>query len=124
MEKNVFGKALKPCCDSQVTGFTRSGYCEVPKSDFGNHSVCAVVTDEFLKYTKDKGNDLSTPNTLYGFPGLKDGDRWCLCAARWQEAYDAGVAPLVVLESTNQKALEICDLDNLKKHEFGGKVES
>ena len=102
MEQNVFGKALKPCCDSQVTGFTRSGYCEVPSSDFGNHIVCAVVTSEFLEYTASRGNDLSTPNPNFGFPGLKEGDRWCLCAARWQEAKEAGVAPPVVLESTNE----------------------
>ena len=124
MEENVFGKALKPCCDSTVTGFTRSGYCEVPPGDLGNHSVCAVVTEDFLAFTRLRGNDLSTPMPHHGFPGLKQGDRWCLCANRWLEAYEAGFAPPVVLESTNKKALQIIELEVLKKHQFSGVLES
>ena len=123
MELNVLGKALKPCCDTETTGFTRTGYCEVPSGDFGNHSVCAVMTEEFLEFTSARGNDLSTPRPAYGFPGLNKGDRWCLCADRWKEAYDAGVAPPVILQSTNEKALDVLKLDQLKEHEFGKAIE-
>ena len=118
MHRNVYGKALKPCCDSQITGFMRTGYCEVPEQDLGNHSVCVEVTEEFLEYTRDQGNDLSTPQPEYGFKGLKPGDRWCVCAARWQEAMDAGYAPPVILESTHEAALDVIEFADLEKHEL------
>lgn len=118
MHRNVYGKALKPCCDRPITGFMRTGYCEVPEQDLGNHSVCVEVTEEFLKYTRDQGNDLSTPQPEYGFKGLKPGDRWCVCAARWQEAMDAGYAPPVILESTHEAALDVIEFADLEKHEL------
>lgn len=117
-EKNVYGRPLRLCCGN--TGFTREGFCYVPIGDFGNHSVCAIVTDEFLEYSKSVGNDLSTPIEQYGFPGLKDGDKWCVCAGRWQQALAAGVAPPVVLASTNIKALDIVKLSDLEKHSVDG----
>lgn len=117
MHRNVYGKALKPCCDRPITGFTRTGYCEVTEEDFGNHSVCAVVTEEFLEYTAKQGNDLSTPNPAFNFPGLKPGDHWCLCASRWKEALEAGVAPPVILESTHEDALEVLEFKDLEANE-------
>ena len=117
MQRNVYGKALKPCCDRPITGFTRTGYCEVTEEDFGNHSVCAVVTEEFLEYTAKQGNDLSTPNPAFNFPGLKPGDHWCLCASRWKEALEAGVAPPVILESTHEDALEVLEFKDLEANE-------
>jgi len=113
-EKNVFGEALQLCCGN--TGYTREGFCYVPNSDFGNHSVCAVMTDEFLNYSKARGNDLINPNPLYGFSGLKAGDRWCLCASRWYEATAVKLAPPVILAATNEKSLEIIPLDLLMAH--------
>lgn len=118
MHKNVFGHALKPCCDTPTTGFTRTGYCEVIESDFGNHSVCAVVTKEFLEFTKSKGNDLSSPMPQHGFKGLNPGDHWCLCASRWQEALEANAAPPVILESTHQSALDVVKLEDLQANVF------
>ena len=103
---NVFGQPLELCCDNPKTGFYRDGFCNTGSIDLGTHVVCAEMTKEFLDYTKLKGNDLSTPNTIYDFPGLKPGDCWCLCALRWKEAYEAGVAPKVKLEATHDKALE------------------
>lgn len=114
--RNVLGSNLSPCSQEPKTGFFRDGYCSTCDEDFGRHVVCARMTEAFLNYTKAKGNDLSTPNPAYGFPGLKAGDSWCLCAARWQEAFEDGVAPQVVLESTHESALEIVSLENLKKH--------
>ena len=113
---NVLGGTLQPCCTSPMTGFYRDGMCNTGAGDFGAHVVCAQMTEEFLTYTQAQGNDLSTPMPAYGFPGLKAGDRWCLCAARWKEALDDGVAPLVVLESTHASALEYVSLDDLKQH--------
>ncbi|MFC4701432.1 DUF2237 family protein [Glaciecola siphonariae] len=113
-EKNVLGTTLKLCCGN--TGFTREGFCYVPNSDFGNHSVCAIMTDEFLAFSKASGNDLITPNPMYDFKGLKAGDRWCLCAVRWYHAVAANVAPPVILEASNAKALEVVGLDVLKAH--------
>ena len=110
---NVFGQPLELCCDSPVTGFYRDGYCNTGSLDVGTHVVCAVMTKEFLDYTKSKGNDLSTPNPIYDFPGLKPGDCWCLCALRWKEAYEAGVAPKVKLEATHDKALEYLTMNQL-----------
>ena len=110
---NVFGQPLELCCDNPKTGFYRDGFCNTGSIDLGTHVVCAEMTKEFLDYTKSKGNDLSTPNTIYDFPGLKPGDCWCLCALRWKEAYDAGVAPNVKLEATHDKALEYLTMNQL-----------
>ena len=114
--KNVLGTKLEICCTSPMTGFYRDGFCTTGGQDVGMHVVCAQVTEEFLQYTKSKGNDLSTPAPYFNFPGLKPGDCWCLCAARWQEALEAGVAPTVVLEATHARALEVCNLADLQKH--------
>jgi len=113
---NVLGGPLLTCSDKPVTGFFRDGCCNTSEEDFGSHTVCVVLTDEFLAYSKAAGNDLSTPRPEFDFPGLKAGQRWCLCAARWVEAYRAGKAPKVSLNSTNQAALEIVPLDLLKQH--------
>jgi hypothetical protein len=99
-----------------MTGFYRDGCCHTGPGDYGQHVVCAQVTEAFLRYTQAQGNDLSTPVPLYQFPGLKPGDRWCLCASRWQQAYDDGVAPPVVLEATHEAALQILTLDQLREH--------
>jgi uncharacterized protein (DUF2237 family) len=112
--KNVLGTPLKPCSTSPLTGFFRNGCCDTGADDIGIHVVCARVTAEFLAYSAERGNDLSSPNPW--FPGLKPGDRWCLCASRWKEALEAGVAPPVVLEATHIAALEFVDLDDLKRH--------
>lgn len=114
--KNVLGSTLQLCCGN--TGYTREGFCYVPASDYGNHSVCAIMTDEFLAYSKSLGNDLITPNPMYDFPGLKHGDRWCLCAARWHQALAVNAAPPVILEATNVKALDIIPLETLKAHAY------
>ena len=111
---NVFGKPLVSCGENPKTGYYRDGFCTTGSEDKGLHVVCAVVTTEFLEFSKKKGNDLITPMPQYDFKGLKDGDRWCLCAARWKEAFEAKVAPPVILESTHQKALEIIPLKNLE----------
>ncbi len=113
---NVIGTELKPCGGSGRTGFYRNGFCHTGPNDHGIHVVCAKVTDAFLRYSKNRGNDLITPNPDFRFPGLKDGDHWCLCASRWLEAYKAGVAPPVVLQATHHKALEIVPLDALTEH--------
>jgi hypothetical protein len=115
-QKNVFGEPIASCSDAPVTGFYRNGCCDTGPEDVGSHTVCAIMTDEFLAYTKSVGNDLSTPIPAYGFPGLKAGDRWCLCAARWKQAFDAGAAPRVVLSATNEAALEIVPLEALKRY--------
>ena len=114
--KNVFGRSLAPCCADPLTGFYRDGYCRTGPGDSGVHTVCAEMTAEFLDFTRSCGNDLSTPAPEYLFPGLKPGDRWCLCAARWKEAYDAGVAPPVVLEATHVSSLEFASLVELSEH--------
>lgn len=115
---NVLGEPLLPCGMDPVTGFLRNGFCEVTAEDGGLHSVCAVVTTEFLAFTKSRGNDLSSSVPEVGFPGLKPGDHWCLCASRWQEALEAGVAPPVILEACHEEALRIVDLHDLKKHAY------
>jgi len=112
---NVLGTPLQLCCTSPVTGYYRDGFCSTGAEDTGRHTVCAVVTESFLEYTKSRGNDLQTPHPP-SFPGLKPGDKWCLCSARWYEAYKAGVAPGVVLSATNAKALEMVPLEALKEH--------
>ncbi|MDZ8096239.1 MAG: DUF2237 domain-containing protein [Nostoc sp. DedQUE04] len=114
--KNVIDGNLEVCCTSPVTGFYRDGFCRTGGQDFGSHVICAQVTSEFLEFTKSQGNDLSTPVPDFNFPGLKPGDRWCLCASRWQEALEAGVAPPVILSATHARALEVVSLDELKKH--------
>ncbi|MDH6061033.1 DUF2237 domain-containing protein [Chrysosporum bergii ANA360D] len=114
--KNVLGTELESCCTSPMTGYYRDGFCYTGGQDFGMHVVCAQVTTEFLEFTKLQGNDLSTPVPQFNFPGLRPGDRWCLCAARWQEALNAGVAPPVVLSATHARALEVCSLGDLQKH--------
>ena len=115
-QKNVLGGELKICSVDPMTGFTRSGSCEGHEDDHGCHAVCAQMTEEFLRFSQRAGNDLSTPRPEYGFPGLKVGDRWCVCAARWEEARVAGEAALVVLESTHESALEHVKLASLRKH--------
>ncbi len=111
--KNVLGTELQTCSLSPKTGFFRDGCCNTGPEDLGLHTVCAVVNDEFLEYSRQQGNDLITPIKAFGFPGLKAGDRWCLCANRWKEAQLAGVAPQVDLQATHMKTLEIIDLDTL-----------
>ena len=113
--KNVLGEPLAPCSDNPLTGFFRDGCCNTGPQDIGSHTVCTVMTDAFLAFSKAAGNDLSTPVPEYGFPGLKAGDRWCLCAARWQQAFEAGMAPRVVLAATHERALEIVALKDLKR---------
>lgn len=113
---NVLGTTLELCCSSPMTGFYRDGMCNTGAGDFGAHVVCAQMTDEFLEFTKSKGNDLSTPMPAFNFPGLKPGDRWCLCASRWKEALDAGVAPPVILEATHASALEYVSMAELKDY--------
>ncbi len=114
--KNVMGGELESCSLDPVTGFFRNGCCETGPHDLGLHTVCAVMTAEFLAYSKSVGNDLSTPVPDYAFPGLKPGDRWCLCAPRWKEALDAGAAPKVVLSATHEETLAIVPLGVLKDH--------
>jgi len=112
---NVLGGKLESCSIKPMTGFFRNGCCDTGPADIGSHTVCAVMTAEFLEYSKGAGNDLSTPMPEFGFAGLKPGDRWCLCAPRWQEALEAGHAPRVVLRATQQGALQYCLLDDLKR---------
>jgi hypothetical protein len=114
--KNVLGEPLETCSERPRTGFTRSGSCETGPEDLGSHTVCAQVTREFLEFSRGRGNDLATPVPAFGFPGLKPGDRWCLCAARWQEALEAGSAPRVALRATHERALEVVSLADLKTH--------
>jgi uncharacterized protein (DUF2237 family) len=114
--RNVLGEPLESCSEQPVTGFFRNGCCDTGREDVGSHTVCAVMTAEFLAFSKARGNDLSTPMPAFGFPGLKPGDRWCLCAPRWQEALAAGQAPRVVLRATHQGALDHCALPDLKRH--------
>jgi uncharacterized protein (DUF2237 family) len=115
---NVLGGVLLPCSAEPVTGFYRDGCCNTGAEDIGLHTVCAVMTAEFLMFSKSRGNDLSTPMPQYGFAGLQPGDRWCLCASRWKEAFDADAAPLVVLEATHAVTLRVVSLDDLKQHAF------
>jgi uncharacterized protein len=115
-EKNVLGGPLAPCSTAPRTGFYRDGCCNTGPEDFGLHVVCAQMTEAFLAFSKETGNDLSTPVPEHGFPGLKAGDRWCICAARWREAFDAGAAPPVVLSSTHEEALAVVPLTALKRH--------
>jgi uncharacterized protein (DUF2237 family) len=113
---NVFGEPLESCSRQPMTGFYRDGCCTTGPQDVGRHVVCVQVSDAFLAFSRTVGNDLSTPRPEYGFPGLKAGDRWCLCALRWQEALEAGMAPRVALEATNEAALRHVRLDDLRRH--------
>ena len=113
--RNVLGEPLESCSIDPATGFFRNGCCDTSAEDVGSHTVCAVMTAEFLAFSKARGNDLSTPMPQWGFPGLKPGDRWCLCAPRWQEAFAAGQAPRIVLRASHEGALEFCTLADLKR---------
>lgn len=110
-DRNVLKGALQTCCTKPLTGFYRDGYCRTGPGDSGSHIVCAIMTAEFLEFTRSRGNDLSTPMPYFQFPGLQAGDRWCLCALRWKEAYEAGHAPPVVLEATHEKVLEMISFE-------------
>lgn len=114
--RNVLGGPLKPCSRNPVTGFFRDGLCRTCAEDVGSHTVCVEMTTGFLKFSVERGNDLSTPRPEFGFPGLEPGDRWCVCAARWREAWDAGVAPPVNLAATHERALEIIPFEALQEH--------
>jgi uncharacterized protein (DUF2237 family) len=118
MEKNVFGEKLHICCTSPMTGYFRDGSCRTISEDTGTHTVCAVMTDEFLRFSASRGNDLITPAPHYQFPGLKAGDKWCLCVSRWIEAEKANKAPKLILEATHEKTLDYTSLDVLVKHAF------
>ncbi|MGA0173131.1 MAG: DUF2237 family protein [Phycisphaerales bacterium] len=109
-DRNVLGGPLETCSRSPMTGYFRDGCCRTGEDDLGRHTVCAVMTDEFLTFSKSRGNDLVTPRPEWRFPGLKAGDRWCLCALRWREAYEAGCAPQVVLEATHERTLDVVPL--------------
>lgn len=115
-DRNVLGGPLQECGRSPLTGFHRDGCCRTGPQDHAVHSVCARMTEEFLEFSAAQGNDLSTPRPELGFAGLRPGDRWCLCAARWQEACDAGLAPPVILEATHEDTLRIVDLADLREH--------
>ena len=116
MARNVLGKPLEPCSVDPMTGFFRDGCCNTGREDRGLHIVCAVMDEEFLAFSRERGNDLSTAVPEFGFPGLNPGDRWCLCVERWKEARDAGRAPAVVLEATHVSTLEFVDLEELRRH--------
>jgi uncharacterized protein (DUF2237 family) len=114
--KNVLGTKLQNCCLESKTGFYRDGFCNTDHHDHGKHIICAIITDEFLQFSKNMGNDLSTPIPEYDFPGLGAGDKWCLCILRWKEALENDIAPKVILESCHQKCLEYVSIEDLKKH--------
>ena len=115
---NVYGKPLQICGNDPITGAFRDGCCNTGPGDIGTHTVCAIVSDEFLEFSKSRGNDLTIDYPEYNFKGLKDGDRWCLCASRWVEAYEVGLAPLVILESTHIKTLKFVSIQILEKFKF------
>ncbi|XZE18519.1 DUF2237 family protein [Pirellulaceae bacterium SH449] len=119
-DKNVLGQALQDCSTDPMTGFFRDGCCRSGADDVGLHLVCGIMTDEFLQFSKSRGNDLTTPLPQFHFPGLKAGDRWCLCVLRWKEAFEAGVAPKIVLESTHISTLEFVDLEDLQRYSVDG----
>lgn len=118
IQTNVLGSNLQDCSTDPMTGFYRDGCCNTGLGDSGTHTVCAIMSDEFLEYSLNKGNDLITPRPEFGFPGLKAGDGWCLCALRWEEAREAGCAPRVILTSTNIKTLEMVAFEHLKAHQI------
>ena len=116
MNKNIFGEKLITCSNNPMTGFFRNGCCDTDDSDLGMHTVCVILTDEFLAFSKSKGNDLSTSVPEFGFKGLKAGDKWCLCALRWKEALIHNMAPKVILEATNEKTLDVIKIQDLLNH--------
>lgn len=115
-QKNVFGENIETCSNRPMTGFYRTGCCHTGEDDVGMHTVCVEVSAEFLAFSKSRGNDLSTPLPEFGFPGLEPGDRWCLCAMRWKEAFEAGMAPRVILRATHEATLEIVSMEDLKRY--------
>ncbi len=119
--KNVLGGELKCCCLKPLTGFYRDGFCQTGADDVGSHTVCTQVTEEFLEFSRGRGNDLSTPRPEFNFPGLKDGDKWCLCVLRWREALEAGCAPRIVLEATHEAALKHVLLEDLQNYSLVSK---
>ena len=121
MQKNVFDEIIDECCSDPITGFYRDGFCNTDDRDVGIHTVCAHMTEDFLEFSSQKGNDLSTPRPEFSFPGLKEGDSWCLCTERWKEAYELGKEPRIYLRKTHKKKLEINNIENLK--EFTMKLE-
>jgi uncharacterized protein (DUF2237 family) len=123
VQRSVLGGELAPCSDELSAGFTRSGCCESHDEDRGRHEVCAVMTQEFLEYSRKRGNDLVTPRPELNFPGLHPGDRWCVCVPRWKEALEAGVAPPVVLEATNEAVLDEVPLETLREHSYDGRQD-
>ena len=118
MNKNIFGEKLITCSNNPKTGFFRNGCCDTDDSDLGMHTVCVIITDEFLAFSKSRGNNLSSSVPEFGFTGLKAGDKWCLCALRWREALINNVAPKVMLEATNEKTLDVIKIDDLLRHSF------
>ena len=114
-QTNVYGDLIEECCSNPITGFYRDGFCHTDKIDRGLHIVCALINDEFLDFSKSRGNDLSTPRPEFDFPGLKAGDSWCVCAERWKEAYEHGFAPKIYLKKTNKKTTSIIDIEILKE---------
>ena len=115
IQNNIFDEPVEECSCAPLTGFFRTGCCETSEQDTGNHTVCAIMTEEFLEFSKSKGNDLSTPVPAFDFPGLNSGDRWCLCAARWLEAYEASSAPSIIAKATNKRALEVIPIELIKE---------
>jgi uncharacterized protein (DUF2237 family) len=122
MAKNVFGTELLSCCEDPITGFYRNGCCDTGAQDTGMHTICILITEEFLDFSKSEGNDLSTSYPEYSFPGLKEGDRWCLCLNRWIDAYNAGMAPKINLKATHISVIEHFDLSILKEFDVSNKV--
>lgn len=121
--KNVLGGELQSCCTDPMTGFYRDGFCRTGADDSGRHTVCIRATSEFLEFCRSVGNDLSTPMPQYAFPGVNDGDKWCLCVLRWKEALEAGMAPQVVLEATHESALQVVSLEDLQMHAEEGEKD-
>ena len=115
-QTNVFDEFIDECCSNPITGYFRDGFCHTDEMDRGLHVVCSLINDEFLAFSKSKGNDLSTPRPEFNFPGLKEGDSWCVCAERWKEAYEHGFAPNVYLKKTHKKAANIIDIEILKSY--------
>ena len=118
MQTNILGTNLELCCTSPVTGFYRDGVCRTSHEDTGTHTICTIVTTEFLEYSKSKGNDLTTPFPEYGFPGLRHGDRWCLCALRWKEAYEAGCAPKIIAAATSNATTKFIKKEILLEYQI------
>ena len=118
MNKNIFGERLITCSENPLTGYFRNGCCDTDDTDLGIHTVCIIASNDFLQFSKEVGNDLSTPMPEFGFDGVKDGDRWCLCALRWKEAFENNRAPMVVLEATNQRTLDLIHIEDLIAHAY------